>query len=157
MGAPKFGETPATVEQWSLFEVPDEIVTAWQHELMKKTGINAYTINEPYLLFHSLNSLDKLLDELGFDQMRLPVVQLQLILLNTCVRFEQQPQQQQQVASLYTYVRLKLISICTDLNLTNSIGFHQQALTNLSAVEIKIQQETTGSTNPLRNFFKSLK
>lgn len=114
---------------------------------MKKTGVNANTINEPNLLFHSLDALDKVLSELGLDQMRLPVVHLQLILFNTCLKFEQQ-QVTSSSSSVYTYLRLKLIDICTNLNLINSVAFHQQALSSTVVAELKLQQDGSNA-NPL--------
>ena len=61
-------QMPQTLEQWSLFELSDEIQSAWQHELMRKTGINQHSIVEPYLLFYYLDMLGSMLAELGYSQ-----------------------------------------------------------------------------------------
>lgn len=141
----KQGELPQTPDQWSQFEVSDDLLTAWSHETMKKTGINAHTIAEPYLLFHTLDSLDKMLSDIGLDHLRFPVVHLQLILLNTCLKFDQPASS----GSLNTYVRLKLINLCIELNLINSVSFHQQALANVITGALKIQATDSANPSPL--------
>jgi hypothetical protein len=130
-------DIPQTVEQWSQFELSDEIANSWSHNLMKKTGINVHTIGEPYILFCFLEILDKMLDELGFSQFRFPVAQLQLILINSCIKFDSQTLQ---TSTFNSYIRLKLINTCAELNLIASIASHQQCLANI-VLNLKQQQQ----------------
>lgn len=134
-------DIPQTVEQWSQFELSDEIANSWSHNLMKKTGINVYTIGEPYILFCFLEILDKMLDDLGFSQFRFPVAQLQLILINNCIKFDSQTSQNSSSSSTFnSYIRLKLINTCAELNLIASIASHQQCLANI-VLNLKQQQQ----------------
>ena len=127
--AQKKFQMPQTLEQWSLFEVSEEILTAWQHELMKKTGINQHTIVEPYILFYYLDMLSNMLSELGFSQYLFQIYNLQLLLVNCAIKFNDS--MNFQLYSMNSYVRLKLINLCVELNMISSINFHQQALANL--------------------------
>ena len=119
---------PNSVEQWSQFEVSDEISSAWNHELMKRTGINQTTIIEPYMLFNHLDSLGNKLSELGLAQLIFPVLNLQLILVNCVLKSDME---QSQLVSMNAYLRFKLINLCIMLNLLGSVNFHQQALANI--------------------------
>jgi hypothetical protein len=56
---------PQTLEDWSVFDLHEEIVNAWLHEIMKKNGLNFHTISEPFLLFHYLDMFGDMLDEEG--------------------------------------------------------------------------------------------
>lgn len=123
------GHLPQTIEQWSQFELSDEIAQAWSHDLMKKTGINQSSIHEPYLLFFYLDELGKMLNEQGYSQLLFPLYYLQLILVNSAIKFDSSSQIKNN--SLNIYIRMKLINLCTELNLIQSIGFHQQALASL--------------------------
>lgn len=136
---------PQTPEQWSQFELNEEIQTCWRHDLMKKSGINNHTVSEPYLLFHSLDKLDRLVDDLGYDQLRFAVCHLQLILINTCLKFDQSSTPH--LASLNAYVRFKMINLCTELNLIGAVEKHHQALANTLLNDLKSQPQQTTDTN----------
>jgi hypothetical protein len=82
------GYLPASIEQWSQFEFSEEITSAWAHDLMKKTGINANTIVEPYLLFYYLDLMAQMLDQLGYSNLLFPVYNLQLLLVNNLIKFD---------------------------------------------------------------------
>jgi hypothetical protein len=127
--AQKKFQMPQTLEQWSLFEVSEEIMTAWQHDLMKKTGINQHTIVEPYILFYYLDMLSSMLSDVGFSFYLFQIYNLQLLLVNCAIKFSDPINTQ--LYSLNSYVRLKLINLCTELNMISSINFHQQALATL--------------------------
>jgi hypothetical protein len=118
---------PQNLEQWSQFEISEEITSAWGHELMKKTGINSSTIVEPYLLFYYLDKLANMLEDLGFSHLLFQIYYLQLFLISCAVKFDSS-NNSTQLTSLHNYVRLRLINLCVRLNLTTSVAFHQQAL-----------------------------
>lgn len=124
------GYMPQTLEQWSQFELSEEIASAWSHDLMRKTGINQHTVSEPYLLFYYLDMLAKMLNELGHTQLLFPIFNFQLILVNNVMRFDAALSSSVNNTSLNAYVRLKLINTCVDLNLIPSVYFQQQALAN---------------------------
>jgi hypothetical protein len=56
---------PQTLEDWSVFDLHEEIVNAWMHEIMKKNGLNFNTISEPFLLIHYLDMFAEMLNEEG--------------------------------------------------------------------------------------------
>ena len=131
-------QMPQTLEQWSLFELSDEVITAWQHDLMKKTGINQHTIIEPYLLFGYLDMLARMLADAGYSQYLFQIYNLQLVLVNCAIKFHDSTHGQ--LNSLNNYVRLKLINLCIELNMIASVGFHQQALASflLSSKQVTV-------------------
>ena len=87
---------PKTYEEWSTFEMSDEILSIWTHELTWR--------------------------------------RLQW-LRNSAIR---------NFYSLHCYVRLKLINLCVELNLVNSVGFHHQAL--VSFANANVSGSATAST-----------
>ena len=125
------GYIPQTLEQWALFDVGEDMVTAWTHELMNRIGINATTIVEPYLLFYYLDMLGKMLSEQGYTNLLFPVYNLQVILINTVLKQDFANSTSNKQISLNCYVRLKLINLCVELNCIQGVAFHQQLLTDL--------------------------
>ncbi len=119
----KIEELPQSIEKWSIFELNPEIIIAWSHELMKKTGINQHTISEAYLLFYYLDELGEMLIKQGHSHLLFQIYALQLVLANNVIKFPNVNN-----VSLNIYVRMKYINLCVQLNLINSINFHQQAL-----------------------------
>ncbi|CAF0832143.1 unnamed protein product [Brachionus calyciflorus] len=115
---------PQNLEQWSTYELSEEIQNSWAHDLMKKTGINQHSLSEPSLLFYYLEQLSEMLNKQGWSHLLFPVYYLQLFVVNSALVLENHSQ----IVSLNIYVRLKLINLCVELNLIQSIGFHQQAL-----------------------------
>ena len=136
---------PNTIEQWSQFELSEEIISAWSHELMKRTGINRSTIVEPYMIFHHLHTLSEMLGELGFAQLQLPVLNLQLIVVNSVLKADME---QAQLVSLNSYLRYQMINLCVEMNLLSAVGFHQQALTLLVSppTDPAVPQSSTPAT-----------
>ena len=118
---------PQNQEQWSQFDLNEEILTSWNHDLMKKTGINKNSISEPYLLFYYLDKLVEMLRNYGWSHLIFPVHYLQLFLVNSALKMENKSQ----VISLNIYLRLRMINLCAEMNLIQAIGFHQQALAKL--------------------------
>lgn len=112
---------------------------------MKKTGINQHSIVEPYLLFYYLEQLGKMLSEEGFSQLLFPLYYLQLILVNCAIKFDASSNLSQNV-SLNIYVRLKLINLCVQLNLIQSVSFHIQAIATLVVNSNMKQQLVAGGT-----------
>jgi hypothetical protein len=146
------GFLPQTIEQWSQFEITDEITSAWSHEIMKKTGINQNTIAEPYLLFYYLDQLAQMLSDLGFSSLLFPLYNLQMILVNNLIKFDTTNKNlinQQQLISLVFYVKLKCINLCVELNLINSVSIHQISLINMISNLNKQTNLATPSDTPL--------
>ncbi len=135
--------TPQTIEQWSLYELSEEVATAWTQESMHKTGLNPKTIVEPSLTFYYLEILAKMLAEQGFSQLLFPIYNLQLFLINNVLKFnlETTASNQTQLVSLYAYVRFKLINLCVELNLIGSVSFHQQSLATYILENSKLKTE----------------
>ena len=80
---------PQTVEQWSRFELSDEIAATWSHELMRTKGLNAHTAAEPYLLFHYLEMLGSMLAEMGHSAAPLFLIcHAQLALVNHVIKLD---------------------------------------------------------------------
>ena len=125
------GYLPQTLDQWSVFEMSEEITVAWCNELMNKIGINPTTIVEPYLLFYYLDKLGGMLAEQGYTHLLFPVYNLQLILINCVLKYEFESIAQSKLVSMNSYIRLKLINLCVELNLTSAVAFHQQLLNDL--------------------------
>jgi hypothetical protein len=122
---------PQTIEQWSQFDFHEEIVSAWSHELMRENGINEHTIAEPYLLFYYLEQLSLMLNEHGLSYLLFVIYNLQLALLNCAIKYKPNTQS---CSTLFSYVKFKLIELCVQLNLSQSIGFHQQSLIKLTLI-----------------------
>ena len=49
---------PATTDEWSSYDVPDEVLDAFNHEMMKSSGINRNTITKPVCLPISTKSFN---------------------------------------------------------------------------------------------------
>lgn len=118
---------PQNQEQWSQFDLNEEILNSWNHDLMNKTGINKNSISEPYLLFYYLDKLADMLRNYGWSHLIFPIHYLQLFLVNSALKMDSQTQ----ITSLNIYLRLRMINLCVELNLIQAIGFHQQALATL--------------------------
>lgn len=144
------GYLPQNVDEWSSFEINDEITNAWTHDLMKKTGININTIQEPLLFYYYLDMLAEMINEQGFTHFLFPIYNLQLIIIKTAFKqqlafTQRQPTStSQQFTSLECYTRLKCINLCVELNLINSVGLHQQAIVNL-ILNANASQAATGA------------
>jgi hypothetical protein len=125
---------PQTIEEWSSFEINEEILSAWTHELMKKSGINVHTIHEPLLFYYYLDMLADMLTQQGLTHFLFLIYTLQIILIKTAIKQKLQVAVgSQQFTSLECYTRLKCINLCVELNLTQSVASHQQAIVGLLA------------------------
>ena len=136
---------PQTIEEWSIFEINDEILLAWSHELMKKTGINANTIQEPLVFYYYLDMLADMLNQQGFTHFLFLIYNFQLILIKTAVKQKLQAPVNQQFISLECYTRLKIINLCIELNIISSVNLHQQAMVILLT---NTQTQTQINTTP---------
>ncbi len=114
---------------------------------MIKLGINHTTIIEPYLFFYYLEQLGKLLAKQGFSNLLFQVYNCQLIVINSVLRHEQ-TETTTKLVSLTTYVRLKLINLCVELNCIQAVAFHQQLLADLLTSADPASPTATASTSP---------
>jgi hypothetical protein len=135
---------PQSVEEWSSFEINDEIITAWSHELMKKTGVNFHTIQEPLVFYYYLDMLADMLNQQGLTHFLFLIYNVQLILLKTSIKPKLQAPLNQQLISLECYTRLKLLNLCIELNLINSVSLHQQSM----VIYLTILQPTNNAAPP---------
>ena len=141
---------PQSVEEWSSFEINDEIVSAWSHELMRKNGINFHTIQEPLVFYYYLDMLADMLNQQGLTHFLFLIYSVQLILLKTSIKQKLQAPSNQQLASLECYTRLKCLNLCVELNIIHSVALHQQSmviyLTSLQATNNATPPTTTPPT-----------
>ena len=72
-----------------------------------------------------------MLAEQGYTHLLFPVYNLQLILINCVLKYEFENTAQSKLISMNSYIRLKLVNLCVELNLTNAVAFHQQLLNDL--------------------------
>lgn len=98
---------------------------------MNKLGINQSTIIEPYLLFHYLDLLAQMLADQGYSNLLFSVYNVQLIIVNSVLISDIADKNQSKLISLNSYIRLKLINLCVELNCIQAVAFHQQLLTDL--------------------------
>lgn len=115
---------PQTIEQWSQFEMNTEVVNAWSHALMKTTGINESTITDPFVFFYFLDMLSEMLYEQGQSHLLFSIYYLQLVLATNVLKSSLSGSN----VSLSIYVRIKLINLCTELNLISSVNVQLQQL-----------------------------
>lgn len=142
------GYIPQTLEQWSLFDVGEDMLNAWMHELMNKIGINQTTVVEPYLLFYYLDMLGKMLAEQGYSNLLFPIYNLQVVLVNTVLKQDFNNSTSNKQISLNCYVRLKLINLCVELNCIQGVAFHQQLLTDLMIPADPLNPLPGSNSNP---------
>ena len=147
---------PQSVEEWSSFEINDEIISAWSHELMKKTGINLHTIQEPLAFYYYLDMLADMLNQQGLTHFLFLIYNVQLILLKTSIKQKIQAPIGQQFTSLECYTRLKCLNLCIELNIISSVALHQQSMvilltnsqSNASAAPAAVPAPTPTSSTP---------
>lgn len=122
---------PKTFEEWSQFEVNDDLVSVWTHDIMRKNGLNTNTIKEPFLLFHFLDLLGEMINELGYTHLLFPIYSMQIMLARSAlIQKFSSSQESLKLTSTLAYIRLKLMILCVELNLVNSVAHHQQVLVN---------------------------
>jgi hypothetical protein len=155
MGANNY--LPQTLEQWSTFELSEEIHSSWSHELMEKIGINQTTIIEPYLLFYYLDLLAKMLNEEGYSNLLFPIFNFQLILINCVLKYDMESTSHTKLISMNAYVRFKIINLCIELNLIQAVSFNQQLLHDLIVTPDPTAPSSTinNNSNPI-NLLKLL-
>ncbi len=64
-----------------------------------------------------------------------------MIIINNVIKYDLEAPTHIQLVSLYSYVRLKLIDLCVELNLVNSVAFQQQSLATFILANSKLKNE----------------
>ncbi|CAG2203029.1 Cilia- and flagella-associated protein 46 [Mytilus edulis] len=65
---------PSTVEEWSIYDIPEEVMEAFNHDLMKTSGINNTTIVKPMLTMYYLDQLLVRLRGIGYNHLTFPIL-----------------------------------------------------------------------------------
>ncbi|XP_060585472.1 cilia- and flagella-associated protein 46-like isoform X2 [Ruditapes philippinarum] len=107
---------PNTLEEWAVYDVPDEVIEAFKHELMEETGINKHTIVKPMLTLHYLESMVTQLRDIGYNHLTLPVLAFEDLLSRDLLHND----------SLKFLVHSRAVEVCLELNLTNGYTFHEK-------------------------------
>ncbi|XP_065923991.1 cilia- and flagella-associated protein 46 isoform X6 [Magallana gigas] len=107
---------PTTLEEWAQFDIPDEVIEAFHHEMMKVTGINSHTIQKPMLTLFYLDSLVSCLRDVGYNHLTLPVLAFEDLLSRDLLKSE----------PLNVLVHFKAAEVCLELNLKNGYSFHEK-------------------------------
>ncbi|KAK7482059.1 hypothetical protein BaRGS_00026751 [Batillaria attramentaria] len=112
---------PEMVEDWAIYDAPEEIVEALQHETMHKTGINENTLPKPMLTMHYLNSLTKQLRDLGYTHLALPVLAFEDLLSRSILKSH----------ALNVLVHARSLEVCQELALKPGCEFHEFVIGNI--------------------------
>ncbi|OWF46298.1 Tetratricopeptide repeat protein 40 [Mizuhopecten yessoensis] len=107
---------PGNTEEWAVYDAPDEVVEAFSSEQMKVNGINSSTIVKPMLTYHYLNTLIRMLREVGYNHLTLPVFALEDILSRNLLKS----------TPLNVLIHTRAAEVCLELNLKNGIFFHEK-------------------------------
>ncbi|XP_076434592.1 cilia- and flagella-associated protein 46-like isoform X2 [Babylonia areolata] len=106
---------PDLLEDWAVYDAPDEAVEAFQSDFMKKTGLNEGTIPKPMLTLFYLDSLTSQLKQVGYSHLTLPVLALQDVLSRSLLKNH----------SLHILVHLRALEVCQELDLKLGTEFHE--------------------------------
>ncbi|XP_053406399.1 cilia- and flagella-associated protein 46-like [Mercenaria mercenaria] len=107
---------PNTLEEWAVYDVPDEVIEAFKHEMMEETGINKHTIVKPMLTLHYLESMVTQLRDIGYNHLTLPILAFEDLLSRDLLQND----------SLKFLVHNRALEVCLELNLTNGYTFHEK-------------------------------
>lgn len=107
---------PHTPEEWAVYDIPDEVIEAFKHDMMSETGINKNTLVKPMLTLHYLESLIIKLRELGYNHLTLPILAFEDLLSRDMLHND----------SLNFLVHMRAMEVCLELNLTNGCSFHEK-------------------------------
>ncbi|KAL4232411.1 Cilia and flagella associated protein 46 [Mactra antiquata] len=107
---------PHNAEEWSVYDVPDEVIEAFNHEMMTETGVNKHTLLKPMLTLHYLDSLVEQLRTIGYNHLTLPVLAFEDMLARDLL----------QNNSLKFLVHTRALEVCLELNIMNGYSFHEK-------------------------------
>ncbi|XP_060072788.1 cilia- and flagella-associated protein 46-like [Ylistrum balloti] len=107
---------PSNTEEWAVYDAPDEVVEAFSSEQMKVNGINSSTIVKPMLTLHYLDTLIRMLREVGYNHLTLPVFALEDVMSRNLLKNN----------ALNTLIHSRAAEVCLELNLKNGIMFHER-------------------------------
>ncbi|XP_052228420.1 cilia- and flagella-associated protein 46-like isoform X3 [Dreissena polymorpha] len=119
---------PASLEDWAVYDVPDEVLEAFKHDMMVETGINKHTLTKPMLTLHYLESLVRQLRDVGYNHLVLPVLALEDVLSRSLLQND----------SLKFLVHVRATEVCLELNLTNGYAFHEKVCGVMGLNELDI-------------------
>ncbi|XP_062591392.1 cilia- and flagella-associated protein 46-like [Saccostrea cucullata] len=107
---------PTTVEEWAQYDIPDEIIEAFHHDMMKVTGVNSHTIQKPMLTLYYLDTLVNCLRDIGYNHLTLPILAFEDLMSRDLLKSE----------PLHVLVHAKAAEVCLELNLKNGYNFHEK-------------------------------
>ncbi|CAC5380788.1 Cilia- and flagella-associated protein 46 [Mytilus coruscus] len=107
---------PSTVEEWSIYDIPEEVMEAFNHDMMKTSGINNTTIVKPMLTMYYLDQLLVRLRGIGYNHLTFPILVTCDILSRNLLKNN----------PLYVLVHSRASEICLELNLKNGYSFHEK-------------------------------
>ncbi|KAL3864704.1 hypothetical protein ACJMK2_006363 [Sinanodonta woodiana] len=107
---------PSTTEDWAVYDIPDEVMEAFKHEMMKSTGINPNTVVKPMLTLHYLDMLYDMLRDQGYNHLTLPILAFEDLLSRDLLKSD----------CLKKLVHLKAYEVCLELNMKNGCNFHEK-------------------------------
>ncbi|XP_052771669.1 cilia- and flagella-associated protein 46-like isoform X4 [Mya arenaria] len=119
---------PHNLDEWAVYDVPDEVLEAFKHDMMVETGINAKTFVKPMLTLHYMDSLISQLRLIGYTHMTLPILALQDVLSRNLLRND----------SLRFLVHARATEVCLELNLMQGYAFHQKACGPIALNELDL-------------------
>ncbi|XP_056005172.1 cilia- and flagella-associated protein 46-like isoform X7 [Ostrea edulis] len=107
---------PTIVEEWAQYDLPDEVIEAFHHDMMKVTGINSHTIQKPMLTLHYLDTLVECLRDVGYNHLTLPILAFEDLMSRDLLKSE----------PLHVLVHSKAAEVCLELNLKNGYNYHEK-------------------------------
>ncbi|XP_025093435.1 cilia- and flagella-associated protein 46-like isoform X2 [Pomacea canaliculata] len=116
---------PELIEEWAVYNAPDELIEAFQQESMKKSGLNVDTFPKPMLTMHYLDILTRQLRVLGYNHLALPVLAFQDLLSRSMLINH----------SLNILIHARALEVCLELDLKAGCEFHELSMGNISISE----------------------
>ncbi|CAH1785035.1 unnamed protein product [Owenia fusiformis] len=108
---------PQNVEEWSTYDVPEEVLEAFKHDSIKGAGVNEKTIAKPMLTFYYLEELVSQLRSLGYNHLALPVLSFAELVAKDIIKSR----------PLSALCHFKCMEVCLELNLLSAASLHEKA------------------------------
>ncbi|KAK7109057.1 hypothetical protein V1264_013170 [Littorina saxatilis] len=109
---------PDMLEDWAVYDAPDEAIEAFQSEVMKTSGLNEHTLPKPMLTLYYLDSLTKQLRDLGYTHLTLPVLALEDAFSRSILKNH----------ALMVLVHARALEVCQELDLKVGCEFHEAVI-----------------------------
>ncbi|XP_071090002.1 cilia- and flagella-associated protein 46-like [Haliotis cracherodii] len=116
---------PSTTEEWAVYDAPDEVLEAFKQETLSKTGITTETLQKPMLTLEYLDALMKMLQQLGYTHLSLPILAFQDMLSRSILPNN----------ALQVLVHVRSIEVCQQLDLKAGVTFHDKIISPIQISE----------------------